>query len=142
MKGQHFLAYLVIGTGLLFAACKVDVHPPSAGTGGTSTQPDAAQPDAQALDSGKHDTGDASDKPDGGAPDADVPLDGSAVDAGDGSSPDAAVARLTPAAELTAGAGRIRGATYTMDVQIGHSYDQRPIAAGGKQIQGGAAIKP
>jgi hypothetical protein len=55
-------------------------------------------------------------------------------------------AQVTPdpgnAFELTGAAGRLRGEVYTLDVQVGHGFDQRATGASGIVLQGNAAVKP
>jgi hypothetical protein len=44
-------------------------------------------------------------------------------------------------AQLTPTSGRVSGGVYTLDVQIGHPFAQRPVTGGGTTVEGGAAIK-
>jgi hypothetical protein len=48
----------------------------------------------------------------------------------------------TPSRELVGGAGRLQGATYTLDVEIGHPVSQQPASGATYTIEGNAAIKP
>lgn len=62
---------------------------------------------------------------------------------GDGGPPDAnPQAAATPAREIVGGAGRVTGATYTLDVEIGHPVSQEPATGATYTIEGNAAIKP
>lgn len=51
-------------------------------------------------------------------------------------------AQVTPAAQITPAAGRITGGTYTMDVQLGTPFSQKPAAAGAKTFQANSPVKP
>ena len=48
----------------------------------------------------------------------------------------------TPSREIVGGAGRLTGATYTFDFELGHSVGQRPATSATYRIEGNAAIKP
>lgn len=63
--------------------------------------------------------------------DAGVGIDASTVDATAPSS----------SREVTAGGTRVQGATYQVDVQIGHPIGQQPATGGGYGIEGAAAVK-
>lgn len=84
-----------------------------------------------------------------GDPDASPTIDaGPTIDTG--MTPDAAmnpdamppVATAPPSTDLTSGGGKLSGATYSMDVQLGHPFMQGKVTGGGKTVEGGAAIKP
>ncbi|HVK74876.1 MAG TPA: hypothetical protein VM734_16220 [Kofleriaceae bacterium] len=53
---------------------------------------------------------------------------------------DAAVA--PPGREVTSGGGRLRGARFVVDVQVGHGTAQSPAAGTGHVVEGNAPIKP
>jgi hypothetical protein len=76
---------------------------------------------------------------DGGVIDAHQVDAGVAVDAG-------IDAQVAPAAgnafELTGAAGQLHGLIYTLDVQVGHGFDQRATGASGIVLEGNAAVKP
>ena len=55
---------------------------------------------------------------------------------------DAANAGVRPAREVVTSGGRLRGGTYTFDVQIGHGVTQGKATAGSTRIEGAAAVKP
>jgi hypothetical protein len=44
--------------------------------------------------------------------------------------------------ELLSGAGRVKGPTFTLDVEIGHSFSQQRATGTTLRIQGNAAVKP
>lgn len=67
--------------------------------------------------------------------DASVPADGAAT-------PDAPVAPPTESREITGGGARMTGATYTLDVQIGHGLPQNKATGATYQIEGNAGVKP
>jgi hypothetical protein len=46
------------------------------------------------------------------------------------------------ARELTSGGGRMVGATYTFEVQLGHGLDQRPMQGSAHRLDPNTAIKP
>src|SRR5690349_9921173 len=73
-----------------------------------------------------------------GPPDARVP------DANPEIIPDAMPELLppTPSREVVNGAGRMSGATYTLDVEIGPPISQQPAARATHTIEGNTAIKP
>jgi hypothetical protein len=48
----------------------------------------------------------------------------------------------TASREIVGGAGRLTGGTYTLDVEIGHSFGQQPASGPTYTIEGNAAIKP
>jgi hypothetical protein len=48
----------------------------------------------------------------------------------------------TPSRDLVGGAGRLSGATFTLEVEIGHPISQEPARGTTYTIQGNAAIKP
>lgn len=54
--------------------------------------------------------------------------------------PDAAV--LREAREIVSGGARMTGATYTLDIQVGHDVPQNPIAGPTYQLEGNAAVTP
>lgn len=45
-----------------------------------------------------------------------------------------------PSTDLTSGGAQLSGATYHMDVELGHSFSQAPISGGGKTVSGAAAV--
>lgn len=61
---------------------------------------------------------------------------------GDAGPPDAGPQGATPAREVVGGAGRVTGATYTLDVEIGHPVSQEPASGNTYTIEGNTAIKP
>jgi hypothetical protein len=65
--------------------------------------------------------------------------DGGAIDA----SIDGAIA-ATPrsGAELVSAAGRVRGGTVTMDVELGHWVEQGTATAGSRRLVGAAVVYP
>lgn len=70
--------------------------------------------------------------------DAQIPVDATNVDAG----VDAGMAMSPPGQDMTGGSGRLTGATYTLDVQLGHPSSQRPIQGPTRRLEGNAPIKP
>jgi hypothetical protein len=60
---------------------------------------------------------------------------------GDGGPPDANPG-AGAAREIVGGAGRVTGATYTLDVQVGHPVSQEPASGATYTIEGNAAVKP
>jgi hypothetical protein len=48
----------------------------------------------------------------------------------------------TPSREFVGGAGRVSGATYTFDVEIGHPIGQQPASGATYTMEGNAAVKP
>jgi len=54
--------------------------------------------------------------------------------------PDAAM--LREAREIVSGGARMTGATYTLDIQVGHGIPQNAIASPTYQLEGNAAVKP
>ena len=73
------------------------------------------------------------------AVDAPPPIDATdaAIDA-----PDAMPAASPPGQELGAAGGRLTGATFTLDVQLGHPVGQQPIQGATLRLEGNAPIKP
>jgi len=72
---------------------------------------------------------------DGGSPaDASIGADGG-VDAA-GATP------ARPGAEVVTAAGRIKAGAITMDVELGHPYDQRAVTAGTRTLRGAAVVTP
>ena len=67
-----------------------------------------------------------------------------AVDAPEDSHVDADIDAPAPTRvhQLTAGGGRLVGATYTFEAQLGHGLDQRPIEGGTHHLKPNTAIKP
>jgi hypothetical protein len=64
------------------------------------------------------------------------------VDGGD-VAPDAGIPEgLTPAAGLSAGAMKLQGSRYSMDVQVGHAHGQEPMRGGGTTLEANAPVKP
>jgi hypothetical protein len=55
---------------------------------------------------------------------------------------DAMVEAPSPGTEVITGSGRMEGATYQMDVTIGHPASQKKIGGGGRTLEGGTPIKP
>jgi hypothetical protein len=67
--------------------------------------------------------------------------DDAAIDAAiDAPPPDALLS--PPSQEITGGAGRAAGPTYTIDVQLGHPVSQQPASGTTYRLEGNAAIKP
>jgi len=54
--------------------------------------------------------------------------------------PDAAV--LREAREIVSSGARMTGATYSLDIQVGHDVPQNAIAGPTYQFEGNAAVKP
>ena len=54
--------------------------------------------------------------------------------------PDAAQRRST--SELVGGGARMTGATYTFEIQVGHSAQQSKIVGPTFRLEGNAAVKP
>jgi hypothetical protein len=48
----------------------------------------------------------------------------------------------TPSREIVNGAGRVSGATYTFDVEIGQPLGQQPVTGSTYTLEGNAAVKP
>jgi hypothetical protein len=48
----------------------------------------------------------------------------------------------TPAREIVNGGGRVTGATYTFDVEIGQPISQQPASGATYTIEGNASVKP
>jgi hypothetical protein len=48
----------------------------------------------------------------------------------------------TEAREVTAGGGRVRGATFTLDVQLGHPLRQGRVSGPTYALEGNAAVRP
>jgi hypothetical protein len=44
--------------------------------------------------------------------------------------------------EIVTGSGHLSGATFQLDVQIGHAYEQRPASGPTQTLQGNAVVKP
>ena len=72
----------------------------------------------------------------------DAPIDATMIDATmiDATPVDAPPA--TPAREIVGGAGRLTGATYMLDVEVGHSFSQNKASGATYTIEGNAAVKP
>jgi hypothetical protein len=47
-----------------------------------------------------------------------------------------------PAATVAAGSARVRGARYTVDVQIGQPAPQAPVSGGGKTVRAVTPLEP
>lgn len=76
-------------------------------------------------------------------PDDATPIDGgadAAIDAGDIDAPPPTPP--TPSREVVGGAGRVRGTTFTFDVELGHPIGQQPARGATFTLQGNAAVKP
>jgi hypothetical protein len=58
--------------------------------------------------------------------------------------PDASVPTGTTSGgpEVITGGGKMEGATYQMDVTIGHPASQKKIGGGGRTLEGATPIKP
>lgn len=96
-------------------------RPPS----GTESPPDAATVEPE--DAGTN-PADAGPPPDAGLPPDAGPLP-------DGGAP------AKPRAELTCAAGKVSGGGYTLDFQVGHFAEQKPVGAVGKKFEGAALVK-
>jgi hypothetical protein len=48
----------------------------------------------------------------------------------------------TPSREFTAGGGRMKSNTFTLDVQVSHPVGQQPAIGNTYKIEGNAAVKP
>jgi hypothetical protein len=44
--------------------------------------------------------------------------------------------------EIVTGGGHMSGATFQLDVQVGHPYQQQPIEGATQTLQGNAVVKP
>jgi len=75
---------------------------------------------------------------DGGLPPDDAPLD-AAIDAPPDMPPPPPP---TEAREIVNGAGRLTGATFTLEVQVGHGFSQNTASGPTYTIQGNTAVKP
>ena len=73
--------------------------------------------------------------------DAAVPHD-AAIDSPDSDLPDPEPTPPREARELVSGGTRMMGATYTLDVQVGHSVQQGKIMGPTYKLEGNAAVKP
>ncbi|MGH9886843.1 MAG: hypothetical protein ACREBE_15035 [bacterium] len=49
---------------------------------------------------------------------------------------------LREAREIVSGSTRMAGATYTLDIEVGHGVSQSAIAGATYQLEGNAAVKP
>jgi hypothetical protein len=68
------------------------------------------------------------------------PEDAAGFDAG---VPDAQPQPLpTPSRDIVGGAGRVSGATYTLDAEIGFGVSQQPTSGATYTMEGNAAVKP
>ena len=47
-----------------------------------------------------------------------------------------------PGREVTSGGGRVQGAQYILDVQIGHGMSQRPAQGSDVIVEGNSPVKP
>lgn len=84
--------------------------------------------------------------PDGGSDDAggiDAP-DVVDIDAGTDANVDAGIDAPPPppGQELTSSGGRVTGATFTLDVQLGHPVDQRQLDGSAFRLEANTPIKP
>ena len=68
--------------------------------------------------------------------DGGVPKDTTSIDG----SPDAQM--VGQSREVVSGAGRMTGATYTLDVEVGHPISQKKISSATYTLEGNAAVKP
>jgi hypothetical protein len=69
------------------------------------------------------------------------PFDDAGVPASEGGI-DAAPLPPTPSRELVNGAGRLKGATFTLDVEVGHAFGQQKATGPTYRIEGNTAVKP
>jgi hypothetical protein len=72
------------------------------------------------------------------------PFDDAAIAPLDAEEIDAPVVQTppTPARELVNAAGRLTGATFTFDIEIGHPIGQQLVSGVTYTLQGNAAVKP
>ena len=47
-----------------------------------------------------------------------------------------------PRMEIIPAAARIQGGGFTLDMQVGHYFEQKPMTSGSTGLEGAAAIKP
>jgi hypothetical protein len=73
-------------------------------------------------------------------PDAAPPPTDVAVDAGIETDVDAPPP--SPGQALTSAGGRVTGATFTMDVQLGHSHGQNPMTAATYRLEASTPVEP
>lgn len=84
--------------------------------------------------------------PDASPPPTDVMVDAEEqpIDAGIDAMPDAApdASPPSPGQEFTGAGGRVGGATFTMDVQLGHPHGQNQLQGSTYRLEANTPIKP